>query len=385
MKLLVVGAGYVGLAYSTFFSSKYKVDLLEISSQKVDQIKKGISPINDEEVSKVLNKNLKNLSVTTKIKNYCEYSYIFLCLPTDYDDKSNNFDTSIIEREISKISKFNYKGIIVIKSTVPVGFTNKIANKYPALRIVFSPEFLREGTALTDIRNPSRVVGGGVKPHVEKYFELIRSCHNSKIQYFLVNFSEAEAIKLFSNTFLAMRVAFFNELDSYCMDKNLSSVDIIKGVCADERIGPFYNNPSFGYGGYCLPKDTKQLLKNYEDIPQSLISSIVKTNEIRKDFIANYINSKKYKTVGIFGLVMKKGSDNFRESSIISIIEKIKPVSNVVIYEPAIEESCFKDCAVLSNFEDFLNQSEIILANRYSDSLERVKNKVFTRDIFHED
>lgn len=384
-KITVVGTGYVGLSNAMLFAEQHDITALDIDESRVDSLKKLQSPIQDELIEKYLLKDNINFNVTLDQKvAYAEAEYIIVATPTNYDESSNYFDTSSIEQVLSDLNVAASKAIIIIKSTIPVGFTAKMQNLYPLLKIVFSPEFLREGKALFDNLYPSRIVVGE-KSDVGETIGLLfkNSCLKDDVDVLLMDATEAEAVKLFSNTYLAMRVAYFNELDSYCALRGLNSKDIIQAVGLDPRIGSHYNNPSFGYGGYCLPKDTKQLLANYQDVPQSLISAIIQSNTTRKDFIAEEILKKSPKVVGIYRLVMKAGSDNFRQSAIQGIMKRLKAKGiELVIYEPALHEGAFYNSKVLTDIHDFKATADIIIANRIVADLDDVLDKVYTRDLF---
>lgn len=384
-KITVVGTGYVGLSNAMLFAEQHDITALDIDESRVDSLKKLQSPIQDELIEKYLLKDNINFNVTLDQKvAYAEAEYIIVATPTNYDESSNYFDTSSIEQVLSDLNVAASKAIIIIKSTIPVGFTAKMQNLYPLLKIVFSPEFLREGKALFDNLYPSRIVVGE-KSDVGETIGLLfkNSCLKDDVDVLLMDATEAEAVKLFSNTYLAMRVAYFNELDSYCALRGLNSKDIIQAVGLDPRIGSHYNNPSFGYGGYCLPKDTKQLLANYQDVPQSLISAIIQSNTTRKDFIAEEILKKSPKVVGIYRLVMKAGSDNFRQSAIQGIMKRLKAKGiELVIYEPALHEGEFYNSKVLTDIHEFKVTADIIIANRIVADLDDVLDKVYTRDLF---
>lgn len=384
-KITVVGTGYVGLSNAMLFAEQHDITALDIDESRVDSLKKLQSPIQDELIEKYLLKDNINFNVTLDQKvAYAEAEYIIVATPTNYDESSNYFDTSSIEQVLSDLNVAASKAIIIIKSTIPVGFTAKMQNLYPLLKIVFSPEFLREGKALFDNLYPSRIVVGE-KSDVGETIGLLfkNSCLKDDVDVLLMDATEAEAVKLFSNTYLAMRVAYFNELDSYCALRGLNSKDIIQAVGLDPRIGSHYNNPSFGYGGYCLPKDTKQLLANYQDVPQSLISAIIQSNTTRKDFIAEEILKKSPKVVGIYRLVMKAGSDNFRQSAIQGIMKRLKAKGiELVIYEPALHEGAFYNSKVLTDIHEFKATADIIIANRIVADLDDVLDKVYTRDLF---
>lgn len=384
MKICIVGAGYVGFSLSVLLSEKNDIVVYDIDKEKVDMINNNISPIEDEDIYYYLNNKKLNLKATCNYQIAFENSkYIIICTPTNFDCKTNSFDTSSIEDVITKIKNVNNDAVIIIKSTVPIGYTKKIKNRY-GMNIIFSPEFLREGKSLQDNLYPSRIIVGSKSSDGEKFAEILKnSSENSNVNILYMDSDEAESVKLFSNTYLAMRVAFFNELDTFALDKGYSSKDIINGVSMDPRIGDYYNNPSFGYGGYCLPKDSKQLYSNFQNIPENLIEAIINSNDTRKEYIANYIKNKKPATVGVYRLTMKSNSDNFRESSIIDIIHKLRNDGiNVVIYEPKINDSTYIECKIINDLSKFVDMSSIILANRIDKNIENNKN-VFTRDIFN--
>ena len=379
-----MGTGYVGMSMIALLSKHNQVTALDIDTIKVSKINKGISTIEDSEITEYMDKYSKSINATTeKEQAYKDADYVIVATPTNYDEKENYFDTSSVESVIADAISFGEPSII-IKSTIPVGFTEAIKKKYSTEKIIFSPEFLREGSSLRDNLYPDRIIMGSNSDEAIIFSEILQKAAVKKnIQKVFMNSTEAEAVKLFSNTYLAMRVSFFNELDSYSMAKGLDSSSIIKGVCLDKRIGDFYNNPSFGYGGYCLPKDTKQLLANYENVPQNLIEAIVSANSTRKDFISDEIISMKPKKVGIFKLVMKSGSDNFRSSAIQGILKRIKAKGiEVVIYEPLLNENLFFNSKVTKNLDKFKKECDLILTNRNMDELSDVSNKVFTRDLF---
>lgn len=390
MKIAVVGAGYVGLSVSVLLATRYNVGLLEISEDRVKLLRNKVSPIHDDFISDYLaNKNL-NLSVSSDAAEILSGSdIVFIATPTNYDPELNYFNVDSVLSVIEQVKVYAPEAEIVVKSTLPVGFTEKTAKEMEVKKLHFSPEFLREGKALYDNLYPSRVIiGTHDKSFGEKYVEMMKSValtESEKIPSLIMPPTEAESVKLFSNTYLAMRVAFFNELDTYASMKGLDTRNIIRGVSMDPRIGDFYNNPSFGYGGYCLPKDTKQLLANYRDVPNTLIKSIVESNTVRKDFIAADILSRKPETVGIYRLVMKSASDNFRSSSIQGIMKRIKAKGvNVIVYEPLLEDEKFFNSKVERDLAEFKKKSDIIICNRLSEDLEDVADKVYTRDIFHE-
>lgn len=390
MKIAVVGAGYVGLSVSVLLATRYNVGLLEISEDRVKLLRNKVSPIHDDFISDYLaNKNL-NLSVSSDAAEILSGSdIVFIATPTNYDPELNYFNVDSVLSVIEQVKVYAPEAEIVVKSTLPVGFTEKTAKEMEVKKLHFSPEFLREGKALYDNLYPSRVIiGTHDKSFGEKYVEMMKSValtESEKIPSLIMPPTEAESVKLFSNTYLAMREAFFNELDTYASMKGLDTRNIIRGVSMDPRIGDFYNNPSFGYGGYCLPKDTKQLLANYRDVPNTLIKSIVESNTVRKDFIAADILSRKPETVGIYRLVMKSASDNFRSSSIQGIMKRIKAKGvNVIVYEPLLEDEKFFNSKVERDLAEFKKKSDIIICNRISEDLEDVADKVYTRDIFHE-
>ena len=389
MKITVVGIGYVGLSLATLISHKYQVELLDIDKEKIDLVNKRRTPINDIEIAKCFKE--KNLFLSASFaskKIYKNSEFIIIATPTNYDEKSGFFDTETVENVINDIASSNTNGTIVIKSTIPVGFTEKIKKRYPELKIFFCPEFLRENMALYDNFYPLRIVIGDDSNEAIKFGEILIKCSKKKkkdIPILIMNSSEAESVKLFSNTYLAMRVAFFNELDSFSESNKLDTKKIIEGVSLDNRVGNFYNNPSFGYGGYCLPKDSKQLLANYKNIPNKIITAVVESNKTRKEFIVNSILSRSPKIVGIYRLIMKKDSDNFRESAIVDIIDMlIKNEINIIIYEPLIKNSDLYEVNIIDELDEFVKKSDLILANRMTRELAKHKNKVYSRDLFRE-
>ncbi|HDX1178784.1 TPA: nucleotide sugar dehydrogenase [Pasteurella multocida] len=384
-KITIAGAGYVGLSNAVLLAQHHNVILLDIDQNKVDLINNKKSPITDKEIEDFLqNKSLTMMATTDKEVALKNADFVIIATPTDYNTETGYFNTSTVEAVIEQTLSINSQATIVIKSTIPVGFTENMREKFNTQNLIFSPEFLREGKALYDNLYPSRIIVGSTSCQAKVFADMLTQCARKKdVTVLFTHNTEAEAVKLFANTYLAMRVAFFNELDTYASLHNLNTKDIIKGISTDPRIGTHYNNPSFGYGGYCLPKDTKQLLANYADVPQNLIEAIVKSNETRKHFITRDVLNKKPKTVGIYRLIMKSGSDNFRASAILDIMPHLKESGvEIVIYEPTLNQQAFEDYPVINQLSEFINRSDVILANRSEPALNQCSHKIYTRDIF---
>lgn len=388
MRIAIAGTGYVGLSLAVLLSQKNEVIAYDIAEEKINSINKKTSPIHDDEIENYLTNKKLNLHATLNEKEaFGDSDFIIIATPTNYDVEKNYFDTSNVEQIIRDVISINPTATMIIKSTVPVGFVKSISQKYHTKNVLFSPEFLREGKALYDNLYPSRIVVGGKDERAKQFASLLQDAAIKKdVPTLFTGSTEAEAIKLFSNTFLALRIAYFNELDTYAEVRNLSTKEIIDGVCLDPRIGDFYNNPSFGYGGYCLPKDTKQLRANFTNVPSNLIGAIVDSNTTRKDHIAEMILKRKPKVVGIYRLVMKSNSDNFRSSSIQGVMKRIKAKGiEVVVYEPALKEDLFFNSKVIKDLKEFKDISDIIVCNRLNKDLDDVLEKVYTRDIYKKD
>jgi len=388
MNIVVVGAGYVGLANALIISRNFETKLFDIDCSKINKLNNGKSPIHEKGIDGFLNTEDLNITFTdSDDKLYSSCSFVIIATPTDYLENNRSFDTTSVRETIQKVWSQNENAFIIIKSTVPVGFTESIKREFSNNRVCFSPEFLREGKSISDTLYPSRIIIGDTSPISDEIATLfVSGIERKDVEVLFMNSTEAESAKLFSNTFLAMRVAFFNELDTFAVNRNINSLQIISGVCSDPRIGKHYRNPSFGYGGYCLPKDTKQLKVDFKNIPNNLIGAIVDSNETRKNFIVELVKQKKPEVVGIYRLIMKTGSDNYRESSIISVMKKLSSQGfKLMIFEPLIEEEKFIDIEVNNNLEFFLTNSTLILANRLDSALTDVKEKVLSRDIYGDD
>jgi len=387
LKILTIGLGYVGTANAVLLSQQNEVVCYDLDIDRIDQINKKISPIEDKEASQYLSQKNLNIKGVIDFPSENDFDFVIIATPTNYDPDINYFDTSTVESCIEKLNLQNSKATIIIRSTLPVGFVERVQKEYPKQEIIFVPEFLREGKALYDSLHPSRIVVGSHSNQAKKFAQLLLEGAISKeFEVLYTKSTEAESSKLFANAFLAMRVAFFNELDSFSMSQNLDTKEIVKAVSLDPRIGDYYNNPSFGYGGYCLPKDTKQLLRNFDQVPQKIIEAIVDSNTIRKDFLASEITKLNPQKVGIYRLAMKEGSDNIRESSMQGIMKRVKAKGiPIIIYEPLIKEESFFNSPVYTNLEQFKEESDLILCNRNSSELSDVQDKIFTRDIFQQD
>lgn len=388
MKVAVAGTGYVGLSIACLLAQRNEVIALDVIKEKVDMINAGKSPIRDKEIEDFLANKKLDLKATLDYKEAFEGAkFIIISTPTNYDDETKYFDTSSVEDIIEKVISMNIDTTMVIKSTIPVGYVESIKKKYGITNIMFSPEFLREGKALYDNLYPSRIIVGEKSERAIEFANLLKDgALKENVETKYMNSTEAEAVKLFANTYLALRVSYFNELDTYAEIKGLNTKDIIEGVCLDPRIGTHYNNPSFGYGGYCLPKDTKQLLANFDDVPQNLIRAIVRSNETRKKHIADMVIEKSPKVVGIYRLTMKADSDNFRFSAIQGVISRLKEKNTkIIIYEPTLKDEEFDGCKVIKEFKKFAEKADVIIANRYEDQLFEVREKVYTRDLYSRD
>ena len=390
-KIAVAGTGYVGLSLAVLLSQNNEVTAVDIIPEKVELINNKKSPIQDDYIEKYLAENELNLTATTDgAAAYKDAEFVIIAAPTNYDSKKNFFDTSAVEAVIELVMSVNPEAIMIIKSTIPVGYTESVRKKYNTDKIIFSPEFLRESKALYDNLYPSRIIVScdeNTREKAEIFAGLLQEgAIKEDIDTLFMGFTEAEAVKLFANTYLALRVSYFNELDTYAEMKGLNTQAIINGVCLDPRIGSHYNNPSFGYGGYCLPKDTKQLLANYDNVPNNIVGAIVDANRTRKDFIAEQILEKNPKTVGIYRLAMKANSDNYRQSSILGVMERIRAKGvNIVIFDPSLKTDTFENSKVIRDFDEFCNMSDVIVANRMDNMLSDVKEKVYTRDIYFRD
>ena len=388
MKIAVAGTGYVGLSLATLLAQNNEVYALDVIPEKVEKINNRISPIQDEYIEKYFAEKELNLTATLDYQEaFKDAEFVIISTPTNYDDEKNFFDTSSVEDIIKKVISMGIDTTMVVKSTIPVGFIQSMREKYNIDNIMFSPEFLREGKALYDNLYPSRIIVGEKSERAAKFANLLKECSlKEDVEVRFMNSTEAEAVKLFANTYLALRVSYFNELDTYAEIKGLDTASIIEGVCLDPRIGSHYNNPSFGYGGYCLPKDTKQLLANYKDVPQNLIRAIVESNDTRKDHIADMIIKKGAKTVGVYRLTMKTGSDNFRASAIQGVIERLRGKGlDVIIYEPTLSAPKFNGCDIVNDFDKFNELSDIVVVNRSDDKVKKLTKEIYTRDLFSRD
>ncbi|MDT2767086.1 nucleotide sugar dehydrogenase [Lactococcus raffinolactis] len=388
MKIAVIGTGYVGLSMATLLSQQNEVVAVDIIPEKVDKINKRISPIEDNEIQKFFATKTLNLTATLDAKEaILDAKFVIIAAPTNYNPEENYFDTSAVDAVIKETVEINKEALMIIKSTIPVNYTEESKKKYQTDNIIFSPEFLREGKALYDNLHPSRIIVGEMSDRAKEFAQLLQEAALDKeVPTLFITSSEAEAVKLFANTYLAMRVAYFNELDNYAEKNDFSTRNIVNGIGLDPRIGDYYNNPSFGYGGYCLPKDSKQLLASYEGVPQVLMGAIVESNEIRKQFIVDQVLKDNPRTVGIYRLTMKAGSDNFRQSSIIDVMEIIRDRGvEVVIYEPTLEDETFEEMILINDLRKFKKTSDVIVANRVTDDLADVHDKVYTRDLYNRD
>ena len=389
-RITVVGSGYVGLSLSVMLSQAHEVTTLDVDEEKIKKINNKISPIKDIELEEYLSNKKLNLYATTKKKEaYKDPDFIIIATPTNYSEEENYFDTSSVENVIDDICKLKISSPIIIKSTVPLGFTSHVRKKFNKENIFFSPEFLREGKSLYDNLYPSRIIIGGKTDEAKSFLKVLLDCalkNKSDIPIIHMSSQSAEAVKLFANSYLAMRIAFFNELDSYCESHELSSLDVINGICKDPRIGDYYNNPSFGYGGYCLPKDTKQLLRNYDKVPNNVIKAIVESNTTRKDFIAQSILNKCSDSIGIYRLTMKEGSDNYRESAIQGVMKRLKAKGvTIFIYEPLLKDDYFFNSKVIKDLNEFKKISNLVVTNRNHKDLSDIKHKIYSRDLFNID
>ncbi|QIW58425.1 nucleotide sugar dehydrogenase [Lactococcus raffinolactis] len=387
-KIAVIGTGYVGLSMATLLSQKNEVVAVDIIPEKVDKINKRISPIEDNEIQKFFSTKTLNLTATLDAKEaILDAKFVIIAAPTNYNPEENYFDTSAVDAVIKETIEINKEALMIIKSTIPVNYTEDSKKKYQTDNIIFSPEFLREGKALYDNLHPSRIIVGEMSDRAKEFAQLLQEAALDKdVPTLFITSSEAEAVKLFANTYLAMRVAYFNELDNYAEKNDFNTRNIVNGIGLDPRIGDYYNNPSFGYGGYCLPKDSKQLLASYEGVPQVLMGAIVESNEIRKQFIVDQVLKDNPRTVGIYRLTMKAGSDNFRQSSIIDVMEIIRDRGvEVVIYEPTLEDETFEEMILINDLRKFKKTSDVIVANRVTDDLADVHDKVYTRDLYNRD